>query len=415
MHRGWMGVCCAAAGLVMLCGPRATEDRPAAAAPDPGLRIATWNIQCLNRHDNEGCAPRVAGDYLRLRQYARRLDADVVALQEVDGEEAARRVFDPQMYRFHFTADAGNPQRTGFAFREDLDVTLHHDLNGLALGATRRGADITVRRGGAAIRILSIHLKSGCWGDPLRTDTPACRILKDQLPVLERWIDARARAGIPFAVLGDFNRRFEPPDRFWPEIDDADPPEADLTDVVSGRRSGCWGGEFLRFIDHIVLSRGAAAWVAPGSFEQLLFDPEDTPYRSTLSDHCPIAVTLGGGTHRAPAAPAAGGAASPATIPAGEAVRHVGETATVCGVVASARYARSTRGRPTFLNLDRAYPDQIFTVVIWGGERAAFEAPERKYAGTRICVTGRITSYHGRAEIVATRPEQIVEAGAGPP
>jgi hypothetical protein len=43
------------------------------------------------------------------------------------------------------------------------------------------------------------------------------------------------------------------------------------------------------------------------------------------------------------------------SISASEAKNHVGENGTVCGQVASAHYAMKSRGRPTFLNLDRAY------------------------------------------------------------
>jgi hypothetical protein len=39
-----------------------------------------------------------------------------------------------------------------------------------------------------------------------------------------------------------------------------------------------------------------------------------------------------------------------------EAKDHIGERATVCGRVASTRYAATTRGKPTFLNLDKPYP-----------------------------------------------------------
>ncbi len=38
---------------------------------------------------------------------------------------------------------------------------------------------------------------------------------------------------------------------------------------------------------------------------------------------------------------------------AAEAKDRVGETATVCGSVVSTRYAASTKGQPTFLNLDK--------------------------------------------------------------
>jgi len=52
-----------------------------------------------------------------------------------------------------------------------------------------------------------------------------------------------------------------------------------------------------------------------------------------------------------------------------EAAGHIGENATVCGVVASAHYAQRSRSQPTFLNLGKPYPAQIFTAVIFGSDR----------------------------------------------
>jgi micrococcal nuclease len=90
-----------------------------------------------------------------------------------------------------------------------------------------------------------------------------------------------------------------------------------------------------------------------------------------------------------------------------EAGQHIGETATVCGVVASGRYAEGTRGRPTFLNLDKPYPDQVFTILIWGENRAKFGAPEQSLRSKRVCVSGSIREYRGRPEIIASEPSQI--------
>jgi hypothetical protein len=86
---------------------------------------------------------------------------------------------------------------------------------------------------------------------------------------------------------------------------------------------------------------------------------------------------------------------------------HFGETASVCGTVVSTRYASSTKGQPTFLNLDKAYPNQVFTVLIWGSNRAKFGAPESEYKGKRICVTGKIENFRGVPEIVASDPQQV--------
>jgi hypothetical protein len=94
-------------------------------------------------------------------------------------------------------------------------------------------------------------------------------------------------------------------------------------------------------------------------------------------------------------------------ITAAEAGQHVGRTATVCGVVASGRYAKPTRGRPTFLNLDKPYPDQVFTILIWGENRAKFGTPEQSLLHKRVCVSGSIREYGGKPEIVASEPSQI--------
>ncbi len=94
-------------------------------------------------------------------------------------------------------------------------------------------------------------------------------------------------------------------------------------------------------------------------------------------------------------------------LTAEEAKEHFSQDATVCGEVVSSSYADSSRGQPTFLNLDRPYPSQIFTVVIWGESRSKFGKPENEYKGKRICVSGKITAYAGKPEIVASDPKQI--------
>lgn len=94
-------------------------------------------------------------------------------------------------------------------------------------------------------------------------------------------------------------------------------------------------------------------------------------------------------------------------ITASEAKNHIGEKASVCGQVVSAHYAARTKGNPTFLNLDEPYPKQIFTILIWGSDRAKFGDPENKYANKKVCVTGTIKDYRGIPEVVAEQPSQI--------
>ena len=96
-------------------------------------------------------------------------------------------------------------------------------------------------------------------------------------------------------------------------------------------------------------------------------------------------------------------------ITTAEAKGHVGETRTVCGKVASTHFASKSKGEPTFLNLDEPYPKELFTILIWGSDRAKFGTLETKYKDARVCVTGKITIHRDKAEIIATEPKQIVE------
>jgi hypothetical protein len=93
-----------------------------------------------------------------------------------------------------------------------------------------------------------------------------------------------------------------------------------------------------------------------------------------------------------------------------DAYKHVGQRRTVCGPVASTKYAGGSNGSPTFLDLGRAFPDSSrFTVVIWGQARGKFAfKPEQHYRGRSICVTGSIRDHRGIAQIHATQPSQIV-------
>jgi hypothetical protein len=94
-------------------------------------------------------------------------------------------------------------------------------------------------------------------------------------------------------------------------------------------------------------------------------------------------------------------------ITATEAKDHIGDRATVCGKVVSTHYAKSSKGEPTFLNLDEPYPKEVFTILIWGSDREKFGSPELEYKGLRVCTTGKITSYRGVPEIITTERGQI--------
>ena len=107
--------------------------------------------------------------------------------------------------------------------------------------------------------------------------------------------------------------------------------------------------------------------------------------------------------------PPAGQATGTTVVKWSDAPSHIGEVATVEGPVIGATYAESSNGSPTFLNVGADYPDPSrFTVVVWGEDRGNFPvAPEDKYAGKTIRVTGTIYDYQGVPQVEVTSPGDI--------
>jgi hypothetical protein len=63
---------------------------------------------------------------------------------------------------------------------------------------------------------------------------------------------------------------------------------------------------------------------------------------------------------------------------------------------------------PTFLDLDKPYPNQIFTAVIFGTDRSKFGAPELSMRDKFVCVTGEIFLFQGTPEIALRDPAQLI-------
>lgn len=263
------------------------------------LKLASWNMEHLAEQNGSGCRPRTDADYGAMRAYVNGLGADVIAFQEVETKAAAERVFDPALYNVVIEERVGtnrqgecggqpgltiNAQRTGFALRKGISFERQPDFTAVQVGNLdlRSGVDLIVRpQGGEPIRVLSVHLKSGCSSEDRNE---ACPVFFEQVPVLERWIDGRAAEGVRFAVMGDFNRRLSlPSDVAWAAWDDGSPQNAELS-LASGDQSARCNPRYSDFIDFIVLDLRATADLRGFS--------EETFAGEGLSDHCAITATL---------------------------------------------------------------------------------------------------------------------------
>ena len=279
-----------------------------------GLRVASWNLEWLvspatTQAARAAClagaraalpcdvaldAARSSADFAMLARYARQLDADVVAIQEVEDAATAARIF--KGYDFCLTGRRAT-QNVGFAIRRSLKFRCGPDLLTLSQNdRARRGAVLVLDPGGPAeLQLLAVHLKSGCAREQLDAGTAACELLSRQLPAVADWMRTQAAAGRRLAVLGDFNRALAPGgrDAAWATLSDGAGPGVRLADAAEGSAfRGCYPGQtHTRYIDHILLDRGRGLRVVPGSFFRIAYAPADVR-RYRLSDHCPVGILL---------------------------------------------------------------------------------------------------------------------------
>ena len=236
---------------------------------------------------------RSATDLAGMARVARTLDADVIAVEEVDGPAAARQVF--PRHGFCFTAGRV-VQNTGFAIRRGVPFRCGGDLMALSLGdELRRGATVVLYPDTPReLTLLAVHLKSGCQRQPLDSRAQACGRLALQAPALHQWVASQQQAGHRFAVLGDFNRDLlaERADGLWMRLG-ANSPETALVNTASRAAfRNCYAGQtHTGYIDYILLGNTLAPALVSGSFERLTYSATDA-WRLKLSDHCPVAIRL---------------------------------------------------------------------------------------------------------------------------
>ena len=86
---------------------------------------------------------------------------------------------------------------------------------------------------------------------------------------------------------------------------------------------------------------------------------------------------------------------------------HIGQTIKVCDKVAGTFVTKSDKPL-TYLNLGADYPKAKLTIVIFQKDLVNFPlTPSDHYKGMNICITGEVSVYKDRLQIIANKPDQI--------
>lgn len=162
-------------------------------------------------------------DYIKklqaLRSTRMTLKSDLFALQEVGDDVAVSEVFPSAEFDVYFFKPAipndTLAQNIAFAVRKDGKVKVvkaePYDALGIMSFEGRKirpGLQLIANVEGTEVAFINLHLKAGCRSEPLGDENrgDACGDFRKQVPPLEAWVEAQAKAKRDFVVLGDWNR-----------------------------------------------------------------------------------------------------------------------------------------------------------------------------------------------------------------
>lgn len=155
---------------------------------------------------------------------ATKVNADVIAFQEVSSVQAVREVLPDGGRDYEVCGFTSHKvQRLAFAWKRKVAsaVGTCEVYAPLALPdrpvkeQPRPGLSVTLRIGGHVTRFMTVHLKSSCVSPleggggtrgQLASDDKACSVLQAQLQPLETWLQERIQGVDAVVMLGDFNR-----------------------------------------------------------------------------------------------------------------------------------------------------------------------------------------------------------------
>ncbi len=267
------------------------------------LKIASWNIEWLDTTPVQRQQKRSDADYETLAAYARQLDADVIAFQEVADTVSAAKLFSADEYQL-FISSRDNDQKVGYAVRKSLSVKALPELKALDLHkkqSLRYGLPLTVTtQDGRSLTLLNVHLKAGCYNnasDKQAKRRKNCQQLDQQIALVRSW--AEQQGDNPYAILGDFNRQLKNSrDKYGNRLQNIN-----LHTTGNNDASQCYSRRYdkkkrrwtlrnyRQYIDHILLNDSAFSTLQPDSFRQHTF-AKDSVLKHYLSDHCAISVQL---------------------------------------------------------------------------------------------------------------------------
>ena len=251
------------------------------------ITVGTFNIAWLGDGIDDK-TPRTAEDIQNISQVISTLNADILALQEVENTNAIKAIIDTNKYTI-ITTTYPKEQKTALIINKKIEIVETYQLDAISLGneGLRPGLVAYCRYDGFDFFVGSFHFKSTSRYD----DTPFKKsksfdMRQEQSAILlkeiKKLIDIKKDDDV--ILLGDFN---DNPSKKNSNITALDNDKFDfLTSNMMSCKYSIW-----KSIDHIIVSQSMKSRAKHSTLTMIDINamfPEEKAKK--VSDHCPVII-----------------------------------------------------------------------------------------------------------------------------
>jgi endonuclease/exonuclease/phosphatase family metal-dependent hydrolase len=263
-------------------------------SPDQNtITLATFNVEWLGDgiHDTK---PRTSADYEKIAKIIYMTNADIIALQEVENDQAMELVSKYLVgYHYYVSGDGEGKQNTAILYNPNLEIRIVGNYEPLDVKKhrTRAGLLSYVKKGNFDFILMDVHLKSTSRydsTDELREESYSLR--NKQAKVISHWADSIETNSKEkdVIVLGDFNDNPNRTKHFTLEPIVNDTNLSFLTADLHSCKNPKWDN-----IDNIVVTKTVLPRVIKNSLHQINFyQILSKKEAESISDHCPVVISF---------------------------------------------------------------------------------------------------------------------------
>jgi endonuclease/exonuclease/phosphatase family metal-dependent hydrolase len=259
-------------------------------SPSKNLTVATFNVEWLGDMVNDR-VDRIPEDYKLIADIIIKSDADIIALQEIENENALKLLTKHLTGFKYYIGKQGGKQNLGLLYKKDLKIKINGEYTPLIVeeGRTRPGLVFECKAANFDFIGMVVHYKSSSRYDDTKEKVQKSRELRaKQIEKTHIWADSilRNTKEQDIIILGDFN---DTPVRKKDNLLAIFKYDTNFIFLTENLKS-CKYPTFYS-IDHILVSSSANKRYINNSLRSLDFHSILTDEEAKkISDHCPVSA-----------------------------------------------------------------------------------------------------------------------------